>query len=87
MSSRLGMADGRCFTMSSSHNLFNNYIMQQNGIPVVDNYGYRKFLQQQGPDAVFGAMNQVQPFGNNMRGSPLCIECNAPIVKVPSNIY
>ena len=30
MSQRLGMADGRCFTINSSAQLFNNYVMKQN---------------------------------------------------------
>ena len=32
MSQRLGMADGRCFTINSSAQLTNNYLMEQNGI-------------------------------------------------------
>ena len=49
MSQRLGMADGRCFTVNSSAQLFNNYVMKQNGISFEDNYSYRKLLQSQGP--------------------------------------
>ena len=87
MSTRIGMADGRCFTVSTASSLFNNYVMEKNGVQYVDNYSYRQLLQKQGPGAVFGLTNQVQPFGNNMRGSPLCVECNSPLVKVPPNIY
>lgn len=50
MSQRLGMADGRCFTISSSAQLTNNYIMQQNGISLEDNYSYRQLLQRSGPE-------------------------------------
>ena len=32
MSQRLGMADGRCYTINSSNQLYNNYIMKENGI-------------------------------------------------------
>ena len=32
MSQRLGMADGRCYTMNTSNQLYNNYIMKENGI-------------------------------------------------------
>ena len=38
MSQRLGMADGRCFTINSAAQLTNAYIMNQNGIPKADNY-------------------------------------------------
>ena len=41
MSQRLGMADGRCFTVNTSAQLFNNYVMKQNGISFEDNYSYR----------------------------------------------
>ena len=50
MSQRLGMADGRCFTVNSSAQLFNNYVMKQNSIPFEDNYSYRQLLQKQGPE-------------------------------------
>lgn len=83
MSTRLGMADGRCFTNSSASSLFNNFVMLKNGIPLVDNYGYRQLLQNKGPGAIERIVSSVQPFGNNMRGSPLCTECNTPIVKLP----
>ena len=29
MSQRLGMADGRCFTVNSSSQLYNNYVMNK----------------------------------------------------------
>jgi len=50
MSQRLGMADGRCFTINSSAQLTNNYIMKQNGISFEDNYSYRQLLQKNGPE-------------------------------------
>ena len=37
MSQRLGMADGRCFTINSSAQLTNNFIMNQNGVKLEDN--------------------------------------------------
>ena len=46
MSQRLGMADGRCFTVNTSNQLLNNYIMKQNGISFEDNYSFRKMLQE-----------------------------------------
>ena len=50
MSQRLGMADGRCFTINSSAQLTNNFIMNQNGVKLEDNYSYRQLLQKQGPE-------------------------------------
>ena len=50
MSQRLGMADGRCFTIHSASQLTNSYLMQQNGIDKVDNYSFRQALQKQGPE-------------------------------------
>jgi len=50
MSQRLGMADGRCFTINNSSMLYNDYLMTQNGINFEDNYSFRKLLQQKGPD-------------------------------------
>lgn len=52
MSQRLGMADGRCFTLNSAAQLTNAYIMNQNGIPKVDNYSYRQLLQKEGPQLI-----------------------------------
>ncbi|AGH31185.1 hypothetical protein APZ24_gp145 [Ostreococcus lucimarinus virus 2] len=56
MSQRLGMADGRCFTLNSSAQLTNNYIMEQNKISREDNYSYRQLLQKQGPEL----LNKIQ---------------------------
>ena len=50
MSQRLGMADGRCFTINSSNQLYNNYVMKENGISFEDNYSFRKLLQKKGPE-------------------------------------
>ena len=75
MSQRLGMADGRCFTMNSSAQLFNNYVMKQNGISFEDNYSYRKLLQSQGPQL----MSKVQ----EVQGKQDCNNCNVPLLKMP----
>jgi len=85
MSTRLGMADGRCFAISTADSLFNNYVMEKNGIPLVDNYAYRQLLQSQGPavvERIVGATQNVK----GMNGMPLCVECNTPILKMP-NVY
>jgi len=75
MSQRLGMADGRCFTMNSSSQLFNNYIMKQNGISFEDNYSFRKMLQEKGPEI----LKPVQ----NLQGTEKCGSCNVALLKMP----
>ena len=52
MYQRLGMADGRCFTINSSAQLTNDYVMKQNGIAYQDNYSYRQLLQKSGPEVL-----------------------------------
>lgn len=52
MSTRMGMADGRCITSFDSSRIVNDIIMQDNKIQYQDNYRYRTFLQTQGPDAI-----------------------------------
>jgi hypothetical protein len=49
MSQRMGMADGRVFTISTSSGLLNDFIMEKNGIQYADNYSFRQALQKQGP--------------------------------------
>ena len=75
MSQRLGMADGRCFTINTASGLFNDDIMQKNGIQYEDNYSYRKLLQEKGPDM----------FQEDQKLSG-CATCNTPVMSVP-NIY
>lgn len=52
MSQRLGMADSRCITSFDSDRILNDTIMAQNRIVPEDNYSYRKFLQEKGPEAL-----------------------------------
>ena len=78
MSQRLGMADGRCFTMNSSAQLLNNYVMKQNGITFEDNYSYRKLLQTQGPSLLTKVQEQ--------QGNGNCNTCDKPLLKMP-DIY
>jgi hypothetical protein len=52
MSTRIGMADGRCMTSFDSTNIVNDIIMARNGIAYQDNYKYRQFLQANGPEAL-----------------------------------
>ena len=51
MSTRLGMADGRCITSFDSSRIMNDIIMQKNQIQFQDNYKYRMLLQNNGPEA------------------------------------
>lgn len=78
MSQRLGMADGRCFTIHSSAQLVNNYIMKQNGIALEDNYQYRQLLQKSGPEL----LNKI----NETQGTAPCQTCNRPLLNV-ADIY
>lgn len=78
MSQRLGMADGRCFTIHSSAQLVNNYIMKQNGIALEDNYRYRQLLQKSGPE-ILDKVNELQ-------GNAQCSQCNKPLLNV-ADIY
>ena len=78
MSQRLGMADGRCFTVNSSNQILNNYLMKQNGITFEDNYSFRKILQQKGPELLKPVQDLqcTDKFGS----------CDKALLKVP-NIY
>jgi len=78
MSQRLGMADGRCFTVNTSNQLLNNYLMKQNDIKFEDNYSFRKMLQQKGPEL----LKPVQ----DLQGTDKCGACDQALLKVP-NIY
>ena len=51
MSQRYGMADGRCITEFSSNRILNDQLMAENKIAFQDNYKYRSYLQEKGPDA------------------------------------
>jgi len=79
MSQRLGMADGRCFTVNTSAQLFKNSVMKQNGISFAGTYSYRPLLQQQGPQLFTKIQEKEQGKGN-------CNTCDNPLLKVP-DIY
>ncbi len=86
MSQRLGMADGRCFTVHTASTLFNDYVMTQHGIPYENNYAYRRLLQAKGPEVV-EAVQGIQRSGP--RAAPVntinrCQSCDVPLLKVPS---
>ena len=69
MSQRLGMADGRCFTINNSSMLYNDFLMTQNGIMYEDNYSFRKLLQEKGPDMIKPPMDDKD----------LCGMCNTTL--------
>ncbi|MAT63904.1 MAG: hypothetical protein CL881_08930 [Dehalococcoidia bacterium] len=71
MSQRLGMADGRCFTVSNSSKLYDNFIMSQNGIKPEDNYSFRKLLQAKGPD--------VNPEMKRQNDGSVCGMCDSTL--------
>ncbi len=54
MSTRLGMADGRCQDWVSNR-LFNDAVIKRAKIQETDNYAYRLFLQNRDPDEIFPA--------------------------------
>ena len=66
MSQRLGMADGRCYTINKSSQIINDHIMEKNGIKFQDNYSFRKLIQTQGPEI-------LKP----IQGSQGLVGCNA----------
>ncbi len=55
MSTRLGMADGRCTTLFESGRIFNDGIYTQAGIQTSDNLAYRRYLQNSAPEDVIPA--------------------------------
>lgn len=53
MSTRMGMADGRCATINTSDILFNENIMTKLfGISPFDSYKYRMMLQNTSPEKI-----------------------------------
>lgn len=53
MSTRLGMGADRCFNVYESARIYNDIVMQKQGISYEDNLSYRRYLQEKGPDAYF----------------------------------
>jgi len=81
MSQRLGMADGRCFTINTASRLLNNYIMTNNGVDYVDNYKYRQLLQSKGPELIDMVTNE-----QTVAADGQCQRCDKPLLKV-AGIY
>jgi hypothetical protein len=78
MSQRMGMADGRCYQIHSSSRLINNYVMQQEGINMEDNYSYRQYLQRAGPTV----LDKIQA----AQGNEKCNQCHTPLLNL-KNTY
>lgn len=53
MSTRLGMGADRCFNVYESSRIYNDIVMQKQGIAYEDNLSFRRYLQEKGPDAYF----------------------------------
>lgn len=80
MSQRLGMADGRCFTINTASTLLNDYIMKKYGISYENNYAYRQLLQSKG-DEIVHEIQAMQQSGR--RGPNMCQSCDKPLLKIP----
>jgi len=81
MSQRMGMADGRCFTIHTSAQLLNDYIMTTNNINYSDNYSYRKLLQQGGSEILKPIQAQQESSAPNR-----VTACDKPLLNV-SKLY
>jgi len=53
MSTRLGMGADRCFNVYESARIYNDIVMQKQGIAYEDNLAFRRYLQEKGPEAYF----------------------------------
>lgn len=85
MSQRLGPADGRFATISTSSRLLNDFVMQSNNINMADGYAYRQFLMSQGPRVVQEIQGlQVVGAGVNPNGINMCHNIDRPLLKVPN---
>jgi len=78
----MGMADGRCFTIHTSAQLLNDYVMKQNNISYADNYSYRQLLQRGGPDV----MTKLQDIQDTQPAQGRISACDKPLLNV-SNTY
>ena len=52
MSTRFGMADGRCLTFQESNRLLTDKLMAAYNIPMTNNAAFRALLQEKGPEVV-----------------------------------
>jgi len=83
MSQRLGMADGRAFTIYTSNQLFNDKIMADNGIAYPLNYRYRQLIARMGPE-LLKPVTELQRVGPVPANSiTRCFSADVPLLKVP----
>ena len=83
MSQRLGMADGRAFTIYTSNQLFNDKIMADNGIAYPLNYQYRQLIAKMGPE-LLKPVTELQRVGPVPANSiTRCFSADVPLLKVP----
>jgi hypothetical protein len=47
------MGADRCFNVYESSRIYNDIVMQKQGIAYEDNLSFRRYLQEKGPDAYF----------------------------------
>ena len=83
MSQRLGMSDGRAFTIYSSNQLINDKIMSDNGIAYPLNYQYRQLISRMGPEMLnsITGLQRVGPVPANSINR--CFSADVPLLKVP----
>lgn len=68
MSQRLGMADGRCLTISMSNQLLTEAISKNLGVNVLDSGKLRHVLMSKDPESLVEAYLPKQPCGiRNLR--------------------
>jgi hypothetical protein len=63
------MADGRCFTVSNSSKLVNQYLVEKAGINRFDNFSYRQALQHN-PEIVYREIEKPCGQGTLLKGLP-----------------
>ena len=81
MSQRLGMSDGRCFTIYTNSNLLNDAIMSAGVMMPEDNYSYRTVLKEDG-HKILESMVSFQTSEQRTPNSVSCLSCNRPLLKV-----
>ena len=74
MSQRLGPAGGRCFTVYTSNRIMNDNIMNMLQVPLQDNYGYRRAIEEGGPQMI---ANLMKPVASSLRVDG-CAKCTGP---------
>jgi hypothetical protein len=71
MSERIGMADGRCITESTSSRILYDFIVREKGVPYQDGHRARMLLQSQGPEGLSLPVRNAACSGPTPVASPL----------------